>query len=192
MPTSAPADAITFKVLVVGAFGIGKTTLIQQVSDVPVVGTEVRTWGDEAAVKPTTTVGVEYGLYSVADDDAVITLLLFGTPGQDRFALVRDVAAQGMDGLIVIIDAEDHTTWSVGRSLHEIYNPEGGVPTLLVINRAPGGSDIPPGAAAAVGLSPQRSAVSCGDVVDSGDARRFLVDLLMLILHDLEDEEDGG
>ena len=52
-----------FKVVIGGPFGVGKTTMISNVSNVPVVGTEVPTRGDEAAQKESTTVGVEYGTF---------------------------------------------------------------------------------------------------------------------------------
>lgn len=184
------ADAITFKILVVGGFGIGKTTLIQEISDVPVVGTEVATSGSEAEVKPTTTVGVEYGLFSVGDDDAAVTLLLFGTPGQDRFAVARDVASHGADGMIVIVDGNDPSTWETGWDLHQTYNPDRAMPTLLVVNRWPADAAPPDGLTAVVPLAGGPAGISSGDVVDEADARRFIVDLLTIILHDEYNDED--
>lgn len=185
------AETVTFKVLVLGSFGIGKTTLIQQISEVPVVGTEVATSGHEAAVKPTTTVGIEYGIFSVCDEDLRVTLLLFGTPGQDRFTAARDVAAQGVDGLIIIIDADDRATWETGRRLCDAYNPSGDIPTVWAVNRWPGEVEAPPGLESAVRGRVVSELISCGEVIDPYDVRRFLIDLLTLILQTELDDEEG-
>lgn len=183
-------DSITFKVLIVGSFGIGKTTLIEEISQVPVVGTEVVTTGTEADVKPTTTVGVEYGLFSIGEGDSLVTLLLFGTPGQDRFFITRDVAARGIDGLIIIVNADEPDTWMAGRSLYEAYNEDKVLPTAVVVNREVSGAEPPAELARTIGIAPERTVISCGNVTDAGDARRFVVDLLSLILEIEFGEED--
>ena len=100
---STAADAASsvlhsFKVVVGDAFAVGKSTLIRQVSDVEVVGTEAPTSGSEAAVKASTTVGMEYGTYTVGDDADAVELLLHGLPGQDRFDFMWDIVARGADG----------------------------------------------------------------------------------------------
>ena len=73
-----------FKVVGAGPFASGKTTLINVISDIPVVGTEVPTTGDEALVKATTTVGMEYSTYATGDDEVEIVLHLYGVPGHRR------------------------------------------------------------------------------------------------------------
>ena len=173
---------ITFKVLVVGSFGVGKTTFIDQISEVPIVGTEVATSGEEAEVKPTTTVGIEYGFYSIGEDDSQVTLLLFGTPGQDRFSDARDIAAQGIDGIVVIVDGNEPATWAIGEDLYTAYDPLAEIPTVFVVNRWPSGQDPPPGLEWTVACKPAVTSISCGNVTDASDARRFLIDLLDLIL----------
>ncbi len=181
MSASDAVELFTFKVLVVGGFGIGKTTLIQQVSEVPVVGTEVATTGDEASIKETTTVGIEYGSFSVVDGDSAVTLLLFGTPGQDRFSDVRTAAGRGVDGLIVLVDGGEPGTWRDGLDLYDAFNPDGTIPTALVVNRWPTTAAPPDGLAEAIPLRGP-AVVSSGDVVSSNDVRRFLVELLLLML----------
>lgn len=174
-------DLFTFKVLIVGAFGVGKTTFIQQISSVPVVGTEVATTGDEARVKETTTVGIEYGVFSVRDDEVDIILLLFGTPGQERFSDIREIAARGIDGLIVLVDGGDLETWETGAELYGTFNPDQLVPTLVIVNRWSDDRSPPCGLADVMGLSDDVG-VACGHVVDGDDARRFLIELLAAVL----------
>ena len=71
-----------FKLLVTGPFAAGKTSLIQSVSQTPVVDTDVVTTGDEALVKDRTTVAMDFGTYTI--EEGAVRLLLFGTPGQRR------------------------------------------------------------------------------------------------------------
>ena len=183
------ADSVTFKVLVVGPFGVGKTTFIEQISTVPVVGTEAPTTGAESSVKDTTTVGIEYGIFTVGDDEIEVTLLLFGTPGQDRFSDVRNVAARGLDGLMVLVDGTDEETWPTAAELYQTFNPDGSIPTLMAINRWPEGEDLPAGLGDIIApLGPV--VVASGDVIDTDDARRFLIELLSAML-DREIPEDA-
>jgi hypothetical protein len=174
-------DLFTFKVLIVGAFGVGKTTFIQQISSVPVVGTEVSTTGDEAQVKDTTTVGIEYGVFSVRDDEVDVILLLFGTPGQDRFSDIREIAARGIDGLIVLVDGRDRSSWHVGAELYTTFNPDRVIPAIVVVNRWSDGGDSPDGLIDAMGVRGDVGIVH-GHVIDVADARRFLIELLSVVL----------
>ncbi len=72
----------------VGPFGVGKTTALAAVSDVPVVNTDVAT--NEAGLqdgKHATTVGFDYGEWHFPDG-AKVTLI--GVPGQERFDSMWD------------------------------------------------------------------------------------------------------
>src|SRR5665811_439754 len=57
-----------FKLLVTGPFAAGKTSLIQAVSQTPVVGTDVETTGAESGVKSHTTVAMDFGSYALHDE----------------------------------------------------------------------------------------------------------------------------
>src|SRR5690348_3921237 len=78
------------KLVVAGGFGVGKTTAVSQVSEIPVLTTEAAMTEVAAAIdrtgevpeKVTTTVALDFGRISIDDE---ILLYLFGTPGQDRF-----------------------------------------------------------------------------------------------------------
>lgn len=72
----------------VGPFGVGKTTALAAVSDVPVVSTDVATnEGGHQDGKNTTTVGLDYGEWHFADGSKVA---LIGVPGQERFDSMWD------------------------------------------------------------------------------------------------------
>ena len=111
MSLAAPArtDHVV-KLLVTGPFAAGKTTLIGSISETPVVDTDVATTGDEASVKPRTTVAMDFGTYRVADDAGQVDLLLFGTPGQPRFQFMTDVMKGSVDAVISVVDGSDEST----------------------------------------------------------------------------------
>ncbi|MEN9373320.1 MAG: hypothetical protein RIR79_872 [Pseudomonadota bacterium] len=81
----------THQVVFVGPFGVGKTTALRSVSDIPVVDTDVASSEVDAAMqsngKTTTTIGLDYGEWSFPDGSRVS---LVGVPGQDRFEAMWD------------------------------------------------------------------------------------------------------
>ena len=97
-----------FKLLITGPFAAGKTSLIQSVSQTPVVDTEVETSAAEAIVKARTTVAMDFGTFTTDENEA--RLLLFGTPGQRRFWFMTDVLKGAVDAVIYVVDAQaEHT-----------------------------------------------------------------------------------
>lgn len=77
------------EVTFVGPFGVGKTTAVRALSDVPVVNTDVMSSmarpGTRAA-RRMTTVGLDYGEWQSPSG----AVALLGTPGQARFRTTRD------------------------------------------------------------------------------------------------------
>ncbi|MGW6454546.1 GTP-binding protein [Streptomyces sp. NPDC055078] len=97
------------KILVAGPFGVGKTTLIDSVSEIRPLHTEEQL--SEASVsvdnlagvrdKTTTTVAIDFGRISL---NGGIVLYLFGTPGQERFRALWTDIAYGALGALVLVD----------------------------------------------------------------------------------------
>ncbi len=89
------------KLIVVGNVGSGKTTSIEAVSEIPVIGTEAKANEREALHrKPTTTVAMEYGILQMQRTK----IHLYGTPGQRRFDFMASILSKGAAGMIVMID----------------------------------------------------------------------------------------
>lgn len=98
------------KILIAGPFGVGKTTLIDSVSEIRPLHTEEQISEASARVddlagvrdKSTTTVAVDFGRISLSGG---IVLYLFGTPGQERFRALWDDIAYGALGALVLVDS---------------------------------------------------------------------------------------
>lgn len=105
----ATTVAESVKILVVGAFGVGKTTLIGSVSEIAPLRTEetmtVESVGVDSVAgldgKTTTTVAMDFGRITVSSD---VVLYLFGTPGQRRFWDLWEGLADGAVGALVLVD----------------------------------------------------------------------------------------
>jgi uncharacterized protein len=108
-PAGADAGTTAVKILVVGPFGVGKTTLVTAVSEIRPLRTEERLTRPSAETdclagvegKTTTTVAVDFGRLTLERD---LTLYVFGTPGQDRFWFLWEGLTHGAIGAVVLVD----------------------------------------------------------------------------------------
>lgn len=89
------------KIVVLGAMGAGKTTLVKSVANGSVVDTDVVNT-DTTSDKITTTVAMDYGDVDLPNGDR---LRLYGTPGQSRFDFIWSMLLEGASGVIVVLDA---------------------------------------------------------------------------------------
>ena len=101
--------AAAVKVVVAGGFGVGKTTMVGSVSEVPPLRTEELITEASSGVddltgldaKHTTTVALDFGRITINPE---LILYLFGTPGQNRFWFMWDELARGALGAVVLAD----------------------------------------------------------------------------------------
>jgi uncharacterized protein len=123
------------KIVIAGGFGVGKTTMVQALSEIPPLVTEETLTtasiglDDVSAVpgKSTTTVAMDFGRISI---DEELVLYLFGSPGQNRFWFMWDDLVRGAIGAVVLVDT---------RRLEDCFGPldffeARGLPFVVAIN----------------------------------------------------------
>ena len=151
------------KIVVVGGFGVGKTTLVRSVSEIRPLNTEEvmtqagqdvdRTAGVEG--KTTTTVAFDFGRISL---NQRMVLYLFGAPGQERFWFLWDRLFAGTLGAVVLVDTRRMTdSWyAIDRLEHHK------TPFVVAVNRFDGDESRFP-------LEEIRQALALGDHVPMVD-----------------------
>jgi uncharacterized protein len=174
-----------FKLLVTGPFAAGKTTLIQSVSQTPVVDTDVVTTGEESAVKSRTTVAMDFGTYVVEGGD--VRLLMFGTPGQPRFWFMTDILKGQVDAVIYVVDAEaTHTHAEAGAAMRALLR-DLRVPLVVAVNRC----DEPLEAtiiARQLGALASECVLAC-QLIEPASGREVVIESLLAVLDRLERQE---
>jgi uncharacterized protein len=134
-PTSAERRAASTKIVIAGGFGVGKTTFVGAVSEIMPLRTEALMTAESEGVddvvagsaKTTTTVAMDFGRLTLADD---LILYLFGTPGQRRFWFMWDDLCRGAIGAILLVDTA---------RLEDSFSPldyfeSKGVPFIVAVN----------------------------------------------------------
>jgi signal recognition particle receptor subunit beta len=170
------------KILIAGPFGVGKTTLIDSVSEIRPLHTEERLSEASVAVddldgvreKSTTTVAIDFGRISLPGG---IVLYLFGTPGQERFRALWEDIAYGALGALVLVDSRRIDASFDVLALVE----ESGLPYAVAFNTFP---DAPrhhteQQLRTALDLAPGTPLMTC----DARDADSSLDALLALVQH---------
>lgn len=108
-PTPGLTGVRAVKLLIAGGFGVGKTTMVTSVSEIPPLRTEESLSELSQGVddltgvegKTTTTVALDFGRITI---NSQVVLYLFGTPGQDRFWFMWKELSIGALGAVVLAD----------------------------------------------------------------------------------------
>lgn len=94
----------TYKIIIAGPVGAGKTQAIRVLSDKEVVSTEAIASDDVKKMKKTTTVAMDYGIMKLESGEQV---RLYGTPGQKRFDFMWEILSENALGLILLLNASE-------------------------------------------------------------------------------------
>ncbi|TDT27587.1 signal recognition particle receptor subunit beta [Streptomyces sp. BK208] len=176
-PLGASADN-GLKIVVVGGFGVGKTTMVRSVSEIRPLNTEETMTQAGAAVddisevsgKSATTVAFDFGRISL---DAHNVLYLFGAPGQERFWFLWDRLFSGTLGAVVLVDTRriDDSWYAIDRLEHH------GTPFIVACNDFGGPEHAPEAVREALDLDPRVPLVSC-DARSRESSKQVLITLV--------------
>jgi len=143
---NASSDAFgapqAMKILIAGGFGVGKTTMVGAISEVPPLRTEEYLTRASIGIddldgtpdKSTTTVALDFGRITVTSD---LVVYLFGTPGQERFWFMWNDLVHGALGAVVLVDTR---RLAVSFASIDFFESRG-IPFVVAVNRFDGVED---------------------------------------------------
>ncbi|MFI9720516.1 GTP-binding protein [Streptomyces sp. NPDC052396] len=172
-----PTVRTSVKIVIAGPLGVGKTTLIGSLSEIPPLRTEETMTQagqgvDEALPgKATTTVAMDFGRITL---NSRRVLYLFGTPGQPRFFPLWRHLTHGALGALALVDTRRlEAGFDVLGHLEDL-----GVPFAVAANAFPDAPRYPPEELReALDLLPDTPVVDC-DARDRTSSARALVTLV--------------
>lgn len=101
---TATLTKASYKLIIAGPVGVGKTEAVRALSDTGVVTTEELASDDVKHLKKTTTVAMDYGVMKLATGEQV---RLYGTPGQKRFDFMWEILSENALGLVLLLSAKE-------------------------------------------------------------------------------------
>ena len=113
------------KVCMLGAFSVGKTSLVRQF---------VSSLFDD---KYLTTIGVKIDKKSVVQGDQEVTLMLWDLAGEDAYNTIKPSQLRGASGCIIVVDGTRPNTLDVANDLITMVSETlGNVPVAIALNKA--------------------------------------------------------
>ncbi|MEQ8974890.1 MAG: ATP/GTP-binding protein [Coleofasciculus sp. C1-SOL-03] len=118
------------RVVITGTVGAGKSTFVKTASEVDVVEIErnVSDSDRENSFKETTTIAFDFGRLVL---DANKNLYIYGTPGQTRFDFMWDILIKGADAYILLVTANQPSSFSYAKDILAFMNDRVQVPMVI-------------------------------------------------------------
>jgi small GTP-binding protein len=113
------------KICMVGACGVGKTSLVRRF---------VESLFDESYQS---TIGVKIDKKRVQSTDGEVILVIWDLAGEDELAQVRASHLRGATGYLLVADGSRHSTFETARALEQrIRSTLGDLPFILLLNKS--------------------------------------------------------
>ena len=122
----------TVTMVISGAASAGKSEFIRSISEIEVVSTERKATDETRLLKKDTTVALDFGRITIAND---LVVHLFGTPGQRRFDFMWEILAEGALGLVVVVDSTRPETFRETTRIIEFFNALRPAPLIIAANK---------------------------------------------------------
>lgn len=171
-------DHIPVKLVIAGPFGVGKTTIVDALSEIKPLNTEevltqAGTLVDDLTgvnQKTTTTTAIDFGRLTLPG----VVLYLFGAPGQTRFQVLWQELVRGALGVLVLADTRRIDDSFAVLDLVETS----GIRYAVAVNHFPDSPEYPPEVLRkALDLHPRTPLLVC-DARDPVSARASLIALV--------------
>lgn len=113
------------KICLLGAFSVGKTSLIRRYVD--------SLFND----KYLTTVGVKIDKKQVQINGTELSLMIWDVAGKDDFTSIRPAYLRGMAGCIIVVDGTRSHSCETALEIHNMVQDQvGPVPVIFALNKA--------------------------------------------------------
>jgi signal recognition particle receptor subunit beta len=118
------------RLIVTGAVGAGKSTLIRSVSEIKVVNIEPQATDQTSLLKEKTALALDYGRLNFSPK---VALYLYGTPGQAKFDFIWDHLIRRAHGCIVLVAANRPGNFCQTRRLLAFIKARVQIPIIIGI-----------------------------------------------------------
>ena len=92
-------DIHTFKILTIGESGVGKTCILRRFVE------------DKFLKNHLATIGIDFRTKNISVDGVQVKLKIWDTAGQERFRNITNQYYKGADGIILVYDVTDRTSF---------------------------------------------------------------------------------